>query len=246
MIIGLCGVAGSGKDTAADVMVRNGPFVKVAFADPLKRIAFDVYDFSEEQLWGPSAMRNAPDERYPRPHGPYSGEVCTCCGVNPYKGNGKIDPCFLTPRFALQQLGSEWGRGCYPPTWVEYALRVAHRLGEGGHVYHYRRGLSSFYVTGMEAADAIERSKRSAVISDVRFENEVVAIKKAGGKVFRLLRGKGLEGGAGTHRSETELQGIPLEAFDRIIDNNAMTLQEFESFMVGVTTQLHLEESKHD
>ena len=34
----------------------------------MKRIARDVFGFSDEQLYGPSEMRNAPDERYPREH----------------------------------------------------------------------------------------------------------------------------------------------------------------------------------
>lgn len=60
------GTAGSGKDTLADLLRDNDKFVKIALADPLKRIARDVYDFTDEQLWGPSANRNEPDKRYPQ------------------------------------------------------------------------------------------------------------------------------------------------------------------------------------
>lgn len=34
MLIGICGQAGSGKDTVADHLCKNFSFVKVAFADP--------------------------------------------------------------------------------------------------------------------------------------------------------------------------------------------------------------------
>ena len=45
-IIGVCGQAGAGKDTIADFLVKDHKFVKLSFADPLKRICHDVFDFS--------------------------------------------------------------------------------------------------------------------------------------------------------------------------------------------------------
>jgi len=42
MIIGLSGFAGSGKDTVADVLVRDFGFVKMAFADPLREMALAI------------------------------------------------------------------------------------------------------------------------------------------------------------------------------------------------------------
>lgn len=66
MIIGIAGRAGSGKDTVADLLVRDHRFVKIAFADPLKRICKKVFDFTDEQFWGPSSARNGPDKRYLR------------------------------------------------------------------------------------------------------------------------------------------------------------------------------------
>jgi len=72
---------------------------------------------------------------------------------------------------------------------------------------------------------------KGVVISDVRFLNEVKAIKAAGGYVIKLLRGEGLEGAAGQHKSETELQGIPLELFDRVIDNREWGLDQLESYL---------------
>ncbi len=43
----------------------NAP--KVGLADPAKRHMADLYGFTEHQLFGPSAMRNAGDLRYPKP-----------------------------------------------------------------------------------------------------------------------------------------------------------------------------------
>ena len=186
MIIGLCGSAGSGKDTVADFLVEAGDCVKVALADEIKRICARVFDFSEDQLWGSSEMRNAPDKRYPREHG------------------------YLTPRFALQQLGTNWGRDCYSNVWVDLTLRTAARVlsGDG---YFQDQGL-------VRAAGG---DCQHVVIPDVRFRNEVGAIHAAGGVVWRITReGAGLKGVAGQHVSETEQASIPEGLFSHIIDNS--------------------------
>ncbi len=252
MIVGVCGLAGSGKDTTANFLARHGNFTKVAFADPLKRICLDVYKFTDAQLWGPSEMRNAPDMRYPRPHGPFKNDKCLCCGVDcggenwrSLKDNiASLPPCYLTARFALQQLGSEWGRDCYPPTWVEYAIDVSDRLSRGGYTYDYRRGLSSFSLASngpggeKEIEDAFDRSKRDTVISDVRFKNEVAAIKAKGGKVIRVMRGQGLEGAVGAHRSETEQAEIPVDAFNYVIDNREWSIKQLEAYLIDLVIEL--------
>jgi hypothetical protein len=75
------------------------------------------------------------------------------------------------------------------------------------------------------------KPKTDVVISDVRFKNEIDAIKGAGGKVIRMLRGKGLEGAAGQHGSETEQASIPLDYFDLLVDNRTWTLEQLEKFM---------------
>jgi hypothetical protein len=190
MLIAFAGRAGVGKDTAGDVLVRKG-WVRVSFADPMKRIVKDVYQFSDDSIWGPSEKRNAPDPRY----------------------GG------LTPRYALQTLGTEWGRTCWPDTWVAYALRVATQLQKGGYGYNAREGL---FRTGSESTlDNI--GARDVVMCDCRFPNEVAAVKAAGGKVVLLERDAGskLDGAASQHESETALVQVPRSDYDAIIHNNA-------------------------
>jgi len=240
MLIGLCGLAGSGKDTCADFLVRDHGFTKVAFADPMKRICRDVYDFSYEQLWGPSEMRNAPDIRYPRKHTfKHVAEArnlkeldaceCSCCGARIKDGaspHGALPNCYLTPRFALQQLGSEWGRHCFSETWPNYALRVAKLLSvEGGYTYDQIHGLEHTWRPGDD------NWKTPVVISDVRFKNEIEAIKMCGGKVIRIVRpGAGLSGAAAAHGSETEQAAIPDAAFDAVVRNDE-TLKKLRAAM---------------
>ncbi len=191
MIVGLTGLAGAGKDTAADFLIARGDFVRVALADPLKRICRDVFDFSDEQLWGASEKRNEPDLRYfmLRDDGSAYG--------------------YLSPRHALQQLGTEWGRACHPDVWIDYALRVADEVRRG-QAYTARRGLYSTSPGTVRCPHA--------VISDVRFENEAAKIRAKGGLVWQITRaGAGLSGAAALHVSEA---GVPVALIDRVIPND--------------------------
>lgn len=164
MIIGLAGKAGAGKDTVADLLVKHHDFQKIAFSDPMKRFCKEVFGWSDEQLWGPSELRNLPDN-----------------SRRMTNGQG------LTPRRALQLLGTEFGRACYEDVWVDYAIRRARDIGG------------------------------PVVITDVRFQNELDALHKVGGKVWYISReGAGLMGDAALHASEN---GLVQADCDRVILN---------------------------
>lgn len=235
-IIGLCGPAGSGKDSIAEHLVAKHRYVKMANADLLKRMAKQAFDFTDEQLWGPSAMRNASDKRYMRKHGPWTlDSKCTCCGM-PGELNGLEEggPCHLTPRFALQTLGTEWGRMCFENIWIQQLLGAAQTVLDNSCDYNAKEGLCLNVVpqrVGFSSPYA------GVVISDVRFQNEIDAIKQIGGKVVRIVRGTPalvsigdaagspmemttLSGATAQHKSETELHGVPKESFDYLFENN--------------------------
>ena len=245
MILGICGPAGSGKDTVASLLSHEH-FRTVALADPLKRIVRDTFDFSYQQLWGVSRLRNEPDKRYPRSH---SWEMlpprvvslnpiptlecrysCACCGQ---EGERRLvsrderdeqwitkalndEPCYLTPRYALQKLGTEFGRTCYPNVWVDIAMRTAKQLIETPLVYYSQpRGLEL-----VQSSD-IQFIVNGVVIPDVRHRNEIEAIRAGGGKVIRVVRpGAGLQGATGKHTSETEQASIPDADFDYVLVND--------------------------
>lgn len=249
-LLGLCGLAGSGKDTVADHLVRHHRYVKVSFADPLKRICKDVFDFTDEQLWGPSSKRNASDYRYPRSIKEHldekTGTVTT------------VEEDFLTARYALQLLGTEWGRQCYPAVWVEYALRTARKIMEEGCTYTVQKGLSQparsaltggstlaidvgnmiFERQGTNTSidvNAIQTliekgiqadSPMGVVIADVRFKNEIAAIKKVGGRVIRV---RPPEQGAlaewQMHASEMEQFTMSDDDFDAVVVNPKKTFE---------------------
>jgi hypothetical protein len=183
MIVVVMGQAGSGKDTVADHLVRAHGFAKVSFADPMKRFCREVFDFSESQVWGPLHEKNAPDARW----------------------DG------LSPRVALQTLGTEWGRGCHPEVWIRYGLRVASELLAGERWYTPSAGLVE------------EEGRRAAgvVIADCRFANEAAAVKRAGGQAWRVIR-PGCDGAVGVsgHASEAEQKTLPDSIFDAVLVND--------------------------
>lgn len=211
MIVGICGEAGSGKDTVADFMVKNHGFVKISLADKIKQICKDVFDFSDEQLWGASKHRNEPDTRYFR--------------YNVESAHGNV-PQYLSPRHALQQLGTEWGRACYKNIWVDHTLRVAKALltadPKDGVFYDRKRGLGSF--PGTTECDVA----KGVVISDVRFYNEALAITNAGGRVIRLKRATSLDESYQNHQSELEMKSLSDDIFHATINNQDFTLDQLE------------------
>lgn len=219
-ILGLLGNSGAGKDTLADYLVKEYRFVKVGLADPLKRICKEVYGFSDEQLWGPSEKRNEPDWRYPRSARAIGDPAETkewLLGLRetsePKAWLRFAAEHFLTPRFALQALGTEWGRNCYNNTWIDYGIRVAKELLFGYARYTAKDGL---ILTEKDVGIC-----PGVVISDCRFRNEFDAIKKVSGMMVRIKR-PGYHGSVGIagHASEEEQKTLPDNIFDWIVTND--------------------------
>lgn len=50
-LIGITGKARSGKDTIAKMLWTHHDFVRIAFADPLKRAAQTIFGLTEDQTW---------------------------------------------------------------------------------------------------------------------------------------------------------------------------------------------------
>ena len=230
-IIGISGLAGSGKDTVADMIVQNNGFVKVSLADPIKRFAMDIWGFTEEQVFGASQFRNAKDLRY---------EVSS--------GN------FLTPRLCLQHVGTEGVRAIDNDAWIRYAIRVANTLLSADHYelayspakgivpYNYYEDIPhDYYGKGPVRVPSVKGFPGKVigvVIADVRFKNEIKGIKEAGGKLIRVVRpGAGLKGDFAVHQSEAEMSGIPDSDFDCVIHNTG-TLDDLKVSVDKFITEL--------
>lgn len=201
-VIGFCGFKGSGKDTAADYLVGTHGYSKISLAHPLKLAAQTIFGFSDDALWGSSEKREIPDTRYPfRGLNPVDGTPLkkVARDVNHYwfrESDGEWFPQYVTPRVALQTLGTEFGRRMYQNLWVDACLNYIISTGNPLHA-----------------------------IPDVRFANELEGIQTRGGVVIRLLRGKR----ESNHPSELELERIPHQAFDFVVDNRGSKEELYRS-----------------
>lgn len=222
------GSMGAGKDTVANFLEANHAGVRLSFADPLKRICMEVYDFTVEQLWGSLEQKNAVDKRYPRPnhdieiYNPVGNfehlPTCRCCGVTLRKDEAQ--QCYLTPRYAMILLGTEWGRHCFQNTWVNYTLRAARKLlfesGIARSVFYNYSQQDGLFVTSVPEGPMIQ----VVAIPDVRFKSETSAIKEQGGKLVRVIRTLPEQARRTLHPSESELLAMEDSEFDYIIHNN--------------------------
>lgn len=99
VLLGLCGLAGSGKSTAADYLVRRLGFAELAFADGLKK---DVCEPLLENLGVDYAYLYEPHlKNAPLPGAPH-----------------------LTARMLMQEFGDA-GRRCSPRFWIDQLAGAA-------------------------------------------------------------------------------------------------------------------------
>ena len=190
-IISLTGNMGVGKDTMADYMVAKYGFVKVSMADPFKRIAKDVYEFSDEQLWGPSSERNKDDVRYPRADGTY-----------------------LSARIVTQLLGNDLSRLAYPETWIVYMKRVVEKI-QAGYFYDEKKGVFQELGKKSEYAGIIVSSCRFQNEIEAIKEMGGIAVRL----VRKALSVEGfLTTGLQNHITETEQLALSDDFFDYAVE----------------------------
>lgn len=181
-VIGLCGFAQSGKDTAAGFLIDQG-WKRLAFADALRDSVYLLNpivrtvcsDFGAEQIRVQDIVDTIGWDR------------------------AKVDVAEI--RELLQRMGTEVGRALYGESfWVDRVL-------------------------------AQMTPDQNYVITDVRFPNEVEAVKSVGGRVIRIYR-EGV-GAVNTHVSD---QGIDNLEFDSIILNDGPLEQLEQSIYSAVAS----------
>jgi hypothetical protein len=210
------GKAGSGKDTAAGILNEIVGGTQISLAAPLKEFAENVLGFDHQALWGPSELRNAVAKNLDGPkvlenclyNNPHEAEEWLKKIGLPNAGGdletwvanecdrGHPNPRPITARRLLQSLGTEFGRTQNPDVWINYAIKQAH-------------------------AHLATPECHLVTISDGRFRNEVLAVKKVGGMVVKIIDNDEvkLSGESGQHPSETELETIPHWWFNQTVIN---------------------------
>lgn len=142
MIIGVSGFIGSGKDTIADYLITFKGFKRMSYAGPLKDAVASIFNWDREMLEGTTkSSREWRDQ------------------VDPWWAE-RLDIRHLTPRWVLQQWGTEVGR------------RAFH---------------DDIWIASIE--NKLRTAKDDIVISDCRFPNELKSIKRLGGITIRVSRG---------------------------------------------------------
>lgn len=159
-LVGLTGRARAGKDTAASFLVANG-WRQISFAQPMREFVASLLGCTVKDL-NESNFKE-------RPHPALGGK---------------------SPRYAMQTLGTEWGRNMISDDlWLNRAMRKATELRFEGY---------------------------SVVISDLRLDREAEAVISAGGRVLEVVRPGSVIDGSG-HITEA---GVDASLITAKIDNS--------------------------
>lgn len=174
------------------------PYIKnYAFADYLKEMCIKLFDIPSECLYGTDKQKQSVIEhlRWENMPGFMDLDLHKACLRNHY-GMGFQDfakKCIandsgpMTSREFMQYFGTEIVRKIYPNAWCNFTL------------------------------NKIEKEKSEvSIVSDVRFLNEVQAIKKGGGIIVKLHRNRTKD----LHNSEAGVDLIPNDMIDVNIKNN--------------------------
>lgn len=188
--IALCGLAGSGKDTVADLLCTHAGFRRLAFADTLRAEVADAFGLDPVYLTA-RATKDTPMPALALARAPltFRNAVLTnamASGETFHPLQPAIDAP-RSPRQIMQWWGTEYRRAADPDYWVQQMRnRVNYlraRLGE-----------------------------HRIVITDLRFPNEADYIRTtAGAQIWRITR-PGIDtpaaSGEGTHPSAAHVNGF--------------------------------------
>jgi hypothetical protein len=184
------------------------PLVKVySFAEKLKQFAIDVLGLTYDQCHGSNAKKNSMTGLYwENMPGVITNKSLWDDLATITDDKEKLfsyhEPGEMTAREVLQFFGTGVIRRMYSNAWVDATIKQ------------------------------IKKDKPAlAIISDVRFINEIEAIQKAGGKVMKLTR----EPVKSTHISETEIDTY--DKYNYVLDNAKLTIVEQNEELTKILNQ---------
>lgn len=173
LLIGICGQKGVGKDTLGDYIIQKYNCKQYAFAYPLKKLIKDLFELSDDQLYG--STKEIVDERWN-----------------------------TTPRKLMQYIGTELFRN-----------QLKNLIPELNFENLWIRKFNDWYA---------QNKHHNIIISDIRFKDEMEAIKKNGGIIFKVDRKLPYED---NHASELFFKEV---VPDFVLDNNSTKEHLYEQF----------------
>lgn len=173
LLIGICGQKGVGKDTLSDYIIQKYNCEQYAFAYPLKKLIKDLFDLSNEQLYG--STKEVVDKRWN-----------------------------TTPRKLMQYIGTELFRN-----------QLKNLIPELNFENLWIRKFDDWYN---------ENRHNNIIISDIRFIDEMEAVKKNGGIIIKVDRNLPYED---THSSELFYKEV---SADYVLDNNSTKENLYKQF----------------
>ncbi len=185
-IIALAGLAGSGKDTAADMLVLHAGFIKLAFADALRTEVAAAFGMGGERgLFEDRQAKETPTRRLALDRCWSAGFVKAVVTAAGAPAGGEWMGAPRSPRQIMQWWGTEYRRAQQEDYWCK------------------RMGLR---IDGM-----LLLGHRRIVITDCRFENEAAVVRRLGGVLWQMVR-PGTECTEGGHASQNDGAGLGPDA----------------------------------
>lgn len=269
-IIIICGKARSGKDTAAEILSRllavRGD--NIALADPIKRIAENLFDIPRDLLWGPSEARNQNIEHLSKgdlrnraqdiiAHARY---VCSYMLEQELEGanlnreelleaTSYLYTWLTSVTNKLKDTGSLTCRYILQTLGTEWGRKhirpdIWVQVGLNACNKLLRGGYNYTHCNGL-APDPEAKARPLAIISDGRFANEILGVRQTGGLAIKLSRndsGSAAEqAGIAGHQSESELDDIPNHFYNAVVYNNS-TVDNLEWRICNVVNSMLMPE----
>ena len=204
-IIALTGLAGTGKDTAADILATHCGFTKLAFADALRAEVQAAYNVPAELLTRRD-LKEMPTAALALVECTDMGFIGALARTDMTRG-AILSYAWLeaphSPRQILQWWGTEYRRAQRVNYWLDLLRDRIRQL-------HALDGRSRF------------------VITDCRFENEAAMIRAMGGVVWQITR-TDVQPVEGQHASATD--GTKLHP--SVVIDNSSTLHSLREAMLG-------------
>lgn len=245
--IAIMAESGHGKDFCGQWMVKNMGFIDLAFADHIKRLCRAVFKaFTDDALWGEPALRNEAvvinwDEATYRLTWGLDDWIMQIANLPVEKRaeykltvkkwfehirrvSTQEDPDkvliqgSMSPRVALQLLGTEYGRAFEKKIWSGLIMEeVVPKLANKANGYERHFGLTQLSQSRPDI--------KGVVITDCRYLSEMEHVQEAGGYVIKIVRNskkgkenEALKHGVANHSSEVELQSIPNDKYDLVLE----------------------------